>query len=179
MAMRHYEFLEKGVRLFGLSADTPGQNAAVMHKLALTFPLLSDKDRQAAITPLGFADENDPRQISRAGLVIIGPDGTIVHREEGIDYADRPDEDDLLAIVEGLGFDPTTQEEPEIGKIEPGEKAMPLEGIPHYFRGAKFAVLAMRSRYRGLSDDLQDDAKRYVQRMDRYIEAIGAVGERH
>lgn len=176
--MRHSEFLDKGVRLFGLSADTPGQNAAVMDKLALTFPLLSDEDRQAAITPLGFADESDPRQISRAGLVIMDPDGTVVHREEGRDYADRPDEDDLLAVIEGLGLDPTTQEEPEIGKVEPGEKAMPFDGIPHYFRGAKFAVLAMRSRYRGLSDDLADDAKRYVQRMDRYIEAIGAVRER-
>lgn len=178
MAMRHSEFLDEGVRLFGLSADTPGQNSAVMEKLALTFPLLSDEDRQAAITPLGFADENDPRQISRAGLVIIGPDGDILHREEGQDYADRPDEDDLLAIADRFGLDPTTQEAPVIGRSEPGERAMPFEGIPHYFRGAKFAVLALRGRYRGLSDELKDDTKAYAQRMDRYIEAISAVRER-
>jgi hypothetical protein len=179
MAMRHSEFLDKGVRLFGLSADSPGQNAAVMEKLALTFPILSDEDRQAAITPLGFADEKDPRQISRAGLVIIGPEGNILHREEGKDYADRPDEDDLIAILDELGLASTTQEEPKIGNPEPGEKAMPLEGIPHYFRGAKFAVLALRGRYRHLSDELQDDTKRYAQRMDRYIGAIAAARERN
>jgi hypothetical protein len=178
MAMRHSEFLDKGVRLFGLSADTPGQNAAVMEKLALTFPLLSDEDRQAAITPLGFADEKDPRQISRAGLVIIGTEGDTLHREEGRDYADRPNEDDLAAIVAGFGLDPTTQEKPSMGRPEPGEKAMPFEGIPHYFRGAKFAVLALRGRYRDLSDEFTDDTKRYAQRMDRYIEAIAAVRER-
>lgn len=178
MAMRHSEFLDRGVRLFGLSADTPGQNAAVMEKLALTFPLLSDEGRQAAITPLGFADEKDPRQISRAGLVIIGPEGGILHREVGQDYADRPDEDELLAIIDGFGLDPTTQEAPNIGEPEPGAKAMPLEGIPHYFRGAKFAVLAMRGRYRELSDGLKDDTKKYAQRMDRYIEAISAVDDR-
>lgn len=178
MAMRHSEFLDKGVRLFGLSADTPGQNAAVMEKLALTFPLLSDEDRQAAITPLGFADEKDPRRISRAGLVIIGSEGEILHREEGQDYADRPDEDDLLAIIDELGLEPTTQEAPAIGETAPGEKAMPFEGIAHYFRGAKFADLALRGRYRGLSDELKDDTKGYAQRMDRYIEAISAVRER-
>ena len=176
--MRHSEFLERGVRLFGLSADTPGQNAAVMEKLDLRFPLLSDEDRQAAITPLGFADEKDPRQISRPGLVIIDPEGKVVHREEGSDYADRPDEDELLAVIEGLGFESAVQDEPAIGPAEPGEKAMPLEGIPHYFRGAKFAVLALRSRYRGLSDDLKDDTKQYAQRMDRYIEAMRAIEER-
>ena len=176
--MRHSEFLERGVRLFGLSADTPGQNAAVMEKLHLSFPLLSDENRQAAITPLGFADEKDPRQISRAGLVIIDPEGTIVHREEGSDYADRPEEDELLAVIEDLDFERTTQAEPAIGPVEPGEKAMPLEGIPHYFRGAKFAVLALRGRYRGLSDELKDDTKQYAQRMDRYIEAIRAIDQR-
>lgn len=149
-----------------------------MKKLALTFPVLSDEDRQAAITPLGFADENDPRQISRPGVVVIGTDGEIVHRFEGRDYADRPDEDNLLSSIAELGLEPTTQGEPEIGPIEPGDKAMSYEGIPHYLRGAKFAALALRSRYRDLSDEFKDDAKGYVQMVDRYLEALSAVEER-
>ncbi len=175
MAMRHSEFLEKGVRLFGLSADTPGQNAAVMEKLDLSFPLLSDEERQSAITPLGFADENDPRQISRPGLVVIDARGDIVHREEGRDYADRPDEDELLGVLDSLGFSSTSQNAPEVGTAEPGEKAIPLEGIPHYLRGAKFASLALRSRYRDLSDEFKDDSKAYAQMVDRYLEAISDV----
>jgi len=175
LAERHPEFLDRGARLYGLSADPPEQYAAVMQKLALTFPILSDEDRQAAITPLGFADEKDPRQISRAGLVIIDPEGNIVHRAESRDYADRPDEDDLLAVLDGLGLDPTTQAPPEMGEAVHGEKAIPFEGIPHYLRGAKFAALAIRSRHRGISDDFKDDAKRYVQMVDRYLGALSAV----
>lgn len=176
--MRHDEFLAGGARLFGLSADSPPQNAAVMDKLALTFPILSDEDREAAITPLGFADENDPRQISRPGVVIIDSHGEIVHRSVGRDYADRPDEDDLLAALGELGLDPASQGAPVVGKIEAGEKAISLEGIPHYLRGAKFAALALRSRYRHMSDEFKDDAKAYVQTVDRYLAALTAVRDR-
>lgn len=176
--MRQSEFLEKGVRIFGLSADTPGQNAAVMDKLALPFPILSDEDRQAAITPLGFADEKDPRQIAKPGLVVINTEGEVVHREEGRDYADRPDEDELLAAIGDLGYDSTNQGPPRLGILEPGDKAMAYEGIPHYFRGAKFATLALRRRYRDLSDEFKDDTKQYAQMTERYLEAMSAVEER-
>ena len=115
MAMRHDEFLSGGARLYGLSADSPAQNAAVMQKLALPFPILSDEGRVAAITPLGFADEKDPRQISRAGVVIIDTDGEIVHRSVGRDYADRPDEDELIAALRRLELEPTTQDQPAVG----------------------------------------------------------------
>lgn len=178
MAMRHSEFLDKGVRLFGLSADSPAQNAAVMEKLALGFPILSDEDREAAITPLGFADENDPRQISRPGTVIVDTNGEIVYRSEGRDFADRPVEDDLLEKLDELGFDPTSQEPSAVGTAEAGEKAIPLEGLPHYLRGAKFASLALRSRHRNISDEFKDDAKAYIEMVERYLEALSNVEER-
>lgn len=178
MAMRHSEFLDGGVRLLGLSADSPAQNAAVMEKLALGFPILSDEDRQAAITPLGFADENDPRQISRPGVVIVDTDGEIVHRAEARDYADRAAEGDLLAQLDDLDFAPTSQGPPAVGTTEAGEKAIPLEGIPHHLRGAKFAALALRGRHRNISDEFKDDAKAYVGMVERYLEAISNVEER-
>lgn len=178
MAQRHTEFLDNGARIYGLSADSARQNAAVIDKLALPFPILSDEDREAAITPLGFADENDPRRISKPGVAIIAPDGQIVHRSEGRDYADRPDEDDLLESLAELGFEPTTQDRPETAQPQPGEKAMALEGLPHYLRGAKFASLALRSRHRDISDDFRDDTKAYVQMLERYLDALSAVDER-
>lgn len=178
MAMRHQEFLSRGGRLFGLSADSPAQNAAVMGTLALPFPILSDPSRSAAITPLGFADESDPRQISKPGVVIIDSLGEIVHRMEGRDYADRPDEEELLEALGVLRLDPTTQDPPVVGEATPGEKAVSLEGIVPYFRGARFAALALRSRHRDLGESFRADAKSYVQMVDRYVEAIGGVGDR-
>lgn len=153
-------------------------NTAVVEKLALTFPILSDPERVEAITPLGFADTSDPRRISRPGTVIIDPRGEVVLSLTGHDYADRPNEDDLLFALGELGLSGTTQDPPELGESEPGEKAMPFRGLPHYFRGAKFAVLALRSRHRELGEDFRDDAKDYVQMLERYGEAIAAVEER-
>jgi hypothetical protein len=178
MADRHDEFLEFGSRVFALSADTPPMNAAVAEKLALPFPFLADPERDRAITPLGFADEKDPRQISRPGTVIVSPQGEIVFSVTGRDYADRPDEDTLLEEVARLGLDPTTQGPPEIGDVEPGPNAAVLEELFPYFRGAKFAVLAARSRYREVGQVYRDDLKTWVQMIERYVEALTAVEQR-
>lgn len=167
-----------GARVYGLSADSQPQNTAVAEKLALPFPLLSDPDRTEAITPLGFADENDPRQISRPGTVIIAPGGEIVFSVTGRDYADRPDEDDVLAQVEALGLDPTTQEPPEMGDAEDGPKAMPFVGLKYYFSGAKFATFAVRSRHRDLGQEFRDDLKSYGKMVERYLEALPYVAQR-
>jgi hypothetical protein len=178
LAQRHDEFLARGARVFGLSADTPPMNAAVVEKLALPFPVLSDPDRSNAITPLGFADENDPRRISRPGTVIISPAGEVVFSVTGRDYADRPDEDDLLAELGALTLPATTQDPADLGEIDPGPKAMPYEGLAHYFRGAKFATLAVRNRHRRLGREFAADLKAYGMMVERYLEALPYVEER-
>jgi hypothetical protein len=178
MANRHDEFLAKGARVFAISADTPAMNAAMVDKLALPFPILSDSDREQAIRPLGFADEKDPREISRPGAVLVSPDSEVVYSIVGRDYADRPLEDVLLEQLDELGLDATSQPPPELGEMEAGEKAMPYRGLSPYFRGAKFAALAIRSRHRDLGEGFADDLKRYVQMVDRYLEALPGVEER-
>ena len=178
MANRHEEFLGRGGRVFAISADTPPMNTAVAEKLALPFPFLSDPDRSNAVRPLGFADEKDPREIARPGAVIISTDGEVVYEKVGRDYADRPEEEVLLEELERLDLSATTQDPPELGERAPGEKAMPYEGLDHYFRGAKFAVLALRRRYRDLSDEFDVDTKEYVNMVERYLDALPSVGER-
>ena len=144
MAFRQDELLASGARIYGLSADSSMQNSAVMDKLAIPFPILSDSERDKAIIPLGFEDEGDPRHISRSGVAIISSAGEIVHRFVGRDYADRPVEDELLAVLETLNLEPVTQELVEPGEIGHGEEAFPAEGLKYYFSGAKFANLALR-----------------------------------
>lgn len=178
MALKHHEFLGKGARVFAMSADTAGQNSAVMEKLALTFPVLSDPDRSRAITPLGFADEKDPRQIARPSVLIVDPDGEEVFRFVGRDFADRPDEDRLLEAVAALDLPPTTQEPPVVGEAKPGKKAYPLEGLSPYFTGAGLAVYALRQRHRDISKEFSEDAKAYGQMVARYREALSAVEDR-
>jgi AhpC/TSA family len=178
MANRHQEFLDRGARVFAISADTASMNAAVVEKMALPFPILSDVDRDQAITPMGFADEKDPREIARPGAAVISPEAEVVYSWLGRDYADRPLEDILLEELDRLGLDSTDQTPPELGEIEAGDKAMPFEGLSSYLRGAKFAGLAIRSRYRDSGEDFADDLKRYVEMLDRYLEALPGVEER-
>ena len=149
-----------------------------MEKLALPFPILSDPDRDGAVTPMGFADEKDPRLISRSGVVIVAPGGEEAWRHTGRDYADRPHEDLLLSEVAKLDLDPTTQNQPVVGPAIHGEKAIPFQALPQYLRGAKFAALALRSRHRSISDEFRVDTKEYVVRVERYLEALSAVEDR-
>ena len=178
LANRHKEFLDSGSRVFSLSADDVPKNAAVMEKLALPFPLLADPDRDRAVTPLGFADEKDVRLISRPGTIVLAPGGEEVWRHTGRDYADRPHEDLMLEQVSALGLEPTSQEAPAVGPAEAGPTAMPLEGLPHYLKGAKFAALSVRNRHRDLGAEFRDDTKAYVQRVERYLEALDGIEER-
>ncbi len=56
--------------------------------------------------------------------------------------------------------------------------AIPGEALKYYFSGAKFAALALRRRYRDISDDFRDGTKAYVAMVEKYLWALAAVGER-
>lgn len=178
MAERHHEFLGRGGRIYGVSADSSGQNAAVIEKLDLPFPILSDPQRSEVITPLGFADERDPREIARPGVIVIDPSGEAVYRTEGRDYADRIHEEEILEALADLDLEPTNQDPPEVGELEPGERAVPLEALPPYFRGAKYTTYALRQRHRHVDEGFAEDSKAYGLMADRYLEALSAVKDR-
>ena len=55
-----------------------------------------------------------------------------------------------------------------------GAPAMPLEQLVPYFRGARFAVVALRRRHPG-TPGLDSDAQRYIDMLDRYSEAAIAT----
>jgi hypothetical protein len=166
------------VRIFGISIDSPQQNSAVVKMLDLPFPLLSDPDRSAAISPHGVADEKDARNISRPAMVVIDPAGDEVFRFVSRDFADRLAEDEVLEEVKRIGFAPITQEAPQVVDPRPGPKAFPLEGLPYYYRGAKFAAQAMGIRHGRFAEEIKEDSKAYVARMDRYMANVETLRSR-
>lgn len=175
MAERYEEFLEAGARLVAIDVDSPGQHAAMVDKLMLPFPYLSDPDRQAIIGPLGLRDEKDPREIARPAVVIVGPDGEEAWRWVARDFADRIDEAEVLSVVRGLGLGPTEPEPVVPGVPEPGPKAVKMENLHVYFRGARFAVVAMRRRH----PEMRDDGMEFIEEMDRFLEALRHRRDRH
>lgn len=144
----------------------------MVDKLRLPFPLLSDPDRSAMIEPLGVADPNDDREIARPAVILLRPGGEEAWRFESRDFADRIPEDALLEQARALDLPPTAQDEPETVDPQAGPKAMTLQQLPVYFRGARFAALAMGLRHRHLGDEIKDDSKAYVAEMDRFAEAL-------
>ena len=150
----------------------------MVEKLDLPFPLLSDSDRSLAITPLGAADPKDERNLARPAMILVDPAGEERFRFVSRDFADRLPEDDALAAVTTLGLPPTTQPAPTPGTPEPGPRAMPLDGLPYYLRGARFAALAMGLRHGHHDDSIKDDSKAYVAEMDRYMDAVQALRKR-
>jgi hypothetical protein len=173
--LRHDEFLAAGARLFGVSIDSPGQNAAMIDKLSLPFPLLSDPDRSLIIDPMGVADPNDPRELARPAMILFDADGSEQWRFVSRDFADRLPNDEVLEHVIRLGLPAVAQPAPDLGPIEPGERAMPFDGLFHYLRGARFAALAMGLRHKDLGEAIKEDSKAYVAEMDEMLEAVKSL----
>ena len=172
MASQYDAFLARGCRIVAVDVDSPGQHAAMVDKLDLPFPYLSDPDRSRAIAPFDVVNETDPRNLAKPAMVLIDTDGEERWRFVSRDFADRYPEDEVLAIVDGLGLSPAQPESVPLGPIEPGEKAMPFEGLSFYLRGARFAALAMGLRHKDLGDAIKEDSKAYVASMDRMLEAV-------
>jgi hypothetical protein len=170
--MLHQDFLAAGTRLFAISIDSPAQNSAMIEKLSLPFPYLSDPDRSRAIRPFGVADEKDDRNISRPALIVLNPSGEEVFRYVSRDFADRMPEEEVLAAVRERGFPATSQEPPEVGPAQAGPRTLTVSQTKVYFRGARFAAQAMGLRHAHHSDEIKQDSKAYVAEMDRFTRAM-------
>lgn len=150
----------------GISVDAVGQNAAMVAKLGLPFPLLSDPDGAGAIKP--FDVWHPEPAIARPAAVLVGPDGFEAFRQVGSDFADRPTEEELLEAVRRLGLPATTQSPPRPGAPRPGSRAVDLGWLPAYLRGAKFAATALGMRVPQAAGQVEALTAEY----DRYLHAV-------
>lgn len=173
MSDRYQTITGAGGRIVCISVDSPLRNAALIEKLRVPFPILSDPHRSGAIEPYGVADPKDERNIARPAMFVVTPDGEIVYSAVSRDFADRTSEEAAVVGLVELGLPPTTPEEFEIGPAEPGPYAMKIETMEPYYRGAMFAVRALRGRH----PDIADDATDYVAQMKRYVELSKALRE--
>lgn len=168
MSDRYEAITGAGGRLAAITVDDHPRNAAMVEKLSLTFPILSDPDRSGAITPYGVADPVDDRSIAIPSIFVVAPDREVVFSALSRDFADRASEEAAVAALVDLGLPATTPESIAVNEAEPGPSAMTVHAMEPYFRGAKFAVTAMKRRH----PQLDDDATEYIAQMDRYVELV-------
>jgi peroxiredoxin len=87
------------VGLAAISVDPVENNLAMVDKLLLPFPLLSDPEGRV-IKEWGVWS-NDGGGIARPSIFAIRKDGAVTWRYVGADYADRPTDDEVFESLRG------------------------------------------------------------------------------
>jgi hypothetical protein len=126
----------------------------MVEKLDLPFPLLSDP-RGELIKRCGLW--NDEEGVSEPAIVALEKSGTVQYLYSGgTDFADRPQEESLLYILDKVGSDSEygggepeiriSAEEAENETMRPDRPAMTLEQLQPYYRGVYFATVSMKKK---------------------------------
>jgi peroxiredoxin Q/BCP len=92
-------FLQEGVSLAGISVDPVENNRAMVDKLLLPFPLLSDPEGRV-IKEWGVWTDAEGG-IAKPSIFAVRKDRSIAWRYVGNDYADRPTDDELFDSLRG------------------------------------------------------------------------------
>ncbi len=114
---------------------------------------MSDPGGEQWLQPLDAWNPNERGGIGWPTLFVFGPDGREAYRMRSRDFADRPTDDDLFAVVGSLGSGPV-----ELGPAPPGAEpeehdgALRVEAFGSYFRGIRFGTIALASRLTNEAD---------------------------
>lgn len=173
MAREYQEYLSRGATIAGVVIDSPAQNAAMVEKLALPFPILSDPDGSLAIKPLEAW--NADGKMAKPAIIVVTPDGAEAYRYVGVDFADRPGDDEVLAAIKRLNLPTITADAGVADHLEPvpSGRAMSLPDLGVYMRGVRFAMMALAGRTRDEFD--RSEAERTAKMAERFIAAQGAT----
>lgn len=131
-----------------MSVDSPGRNEALRRRWHLPFAIVSDPGGEQLLQPLDAWNPNERGGIAWPTVFLIAPDGREALRARSRDFADRPTDGEVLAALGALGLPPL-----ELGpaplSAEPEEHdgALRTEAFGPYFRGVRFATIALASRF--------------------------------
>ena len=89
-------FVQEGVSLAGISVDPIENNRAMVEKLVLPFPLLSDPEGRVIKE---WSVWNESEAIARPSIFAIRKDRSIAWAYVGLDFADRPTDDELFSSI--------------------------------------------------------------------------------
>ena len=161
--------------------DPPENNARMVEKLLLPFPLLSDP-RGELIKHYGLWDEKDG--VAAPSILVVDRSAEIRYLYTGSDFADRPGDEEIFAALDGLGgkieritggpeLQVTAEEARE--SVRPDKRPMTLEELLVYYRGVFFATVALKKRFDawGRSGrDAFEEVNRYQTMVRRYRKAL-------
>ena len=95
---RNWESFERaGLQLAAICVDAVEQNRAMVDKLLLPFPILSDPDAKV-IEPWGVLNAAE-KGIAKPALFLVLPDRSIAYGYVGQDFTDRPTDEELFTAA--------------------------------------------------------------------------------
>ena len=161
-ARKYVEFERRGAQVAGVSVDPPINNARMVGKLRIPFPLLSDATGEV-IRAYGLWNEKEG--VAIPAVVVVGRSGEVGYVYTGSDFADRPSDEELFAALKGMGERGapgsrierhtggpelrTTAVEARNGSVRPQRPAMDLDELHSYYRGAFSTTNALEGRFTG------------------------------
>ncbi len=92
-------FAEAGLQRVAVVVDSPEQNRAMVEKLLLDFPILSDPEGRV-IREWGVWTDAEGG-IARPSLFLVNPDMSVAYSYVGRDFADRPPDEQLFGRARG------------------------------------------------------------------------------
>jgi peroxiredoxin len=183
------EFDKRGAQIAGISVDPPSNNARMVGKLSLPFPLLSDPEGELARL-CGLWNEEEG--VAVPSIVVIDQSGEVRYLYSGKDVADRPRDEEVLAALDGLdsGIERLTGgPEFQVGatqasesSVRPERRAMEFEQLIPYYRGVYFTTEILKERFGGrgrAGKQALDELDVFQQIVSSYIEALEATIRLH
>ncbi len=174
------------MQVAGISVDPLQNNAAMVEKLLLPFPLMSDP-RGALTKRYGLWDAKEG--VAVPTIAAIDRSGVVRYLYSGEDFADRPGDEELFEALEGLdaageygGGEPEIRVSSEEAhdSVRPDKPPMALEELQPYYRGVFFATVTMKRRFGALGREGRSPLKEvsnYQGMVRQYREAIAQTTE--
>jgi peroxiredoxin len=181
-AREYEEFQSRGAQIAGISVDPPSNNARMVGKLLLPFPLLSDPEGELARL---FGLWNAEEGVAMPSVVVIDQSGEVRYLYSGTDVADRPRDEEVLAALDGLdsGIERLTGgPEFQVGatqasesSVRPERRAMEFEQLIPYYRGVYYTTEILKDRFAGrgrVGKQALEELDAFQQMVRSYIEAL-------
>ena len=168
-----------GAEPVGVSVDSPGRNAAMIGRWHLSFRIESDPGGERFLKPLDLWNEHERGGIGVPAVFVLSPARTDVWSHRSRDFADRPDDADIFAVLQTLALPPL---EPPLAPfrpaVEPEEHpgAFRTDAFGHYHRGVMFAMAALARLMKDPDDQAEAEAR--ARQASSFIEAWKQVRAR-
>lgn len=170
------------MQIAGISVDPIADNAAMVQKLVLPFPLLSDPEG-TLLQRFGLWDADE--HIAKPAIALVDGSGSIVYLYSGQDFADRPGDAAIFETFDRLERGGTyAHETPQIHvtadearqSVWPDKKAKALEELVPYYQGAFFASVALKERLIKKGErDAGSEITSYQRMVREYRDALVAT----